>query len=278
MRRREFITLLGGCTAALWPLSACTQQTEKGHVLLSRMLRMHADNAAVIVRQFITGIESQLGWTVQLPWSSGSIEQRRFDALRLLRQVPAVTEVAMIDATGKERLRVSRLTADVVGGGTDLSQEPKFTEALAKKVYYGPVDFRESGPANARISEPYMTLSVGSTRPDAGVSIAEVNLQLMWDVVSQIKVGQRGSAYVLDANGHLISHSDIVMVLRKTDMTVLAHVQAARAGGPGTTNAAGQITKNSQGHEVLTSYTEVAPFGWLIFLELPLEEAKSLAQ
>ena len=34
-----------------------------------------------------------------------------------------------------------------------------------------------------------MTLSLAGTRKDAGVSIAEVNLKLIWDVVSQIKVG-----------------------------------------------------------------------------------------
>src|SRR6476659_2572167 len=75
------------------------------------------------------------------PWSAGSIEQRRFDALRLLRQVPAITELSQLDASGKERLRVSRLAMDVVGSGTDYSKEPKFTEAVARKVYYGPVYF-----------------------------------------------------------------------------------------------------------------------------------------
>ena len=129
-----------------------------------------------------------------MPWSAGSIEQRRFDALRLLRQVPAITELAQVDSTGKERLRVSRLAMDVVDSGLDLSKDPKFTEAVAHKVYYGPVYFR-------RESEPYMTLSLAGTRKDAGVSIAEVNLKLIWDVVSQIKVGEHGHAYVVGAQG-----------------------------------------------------------------------------
>jgi hypothetical protein len=77
--------------------------------------------------------------------------------LRLLRQVPAITELAQLDATGKERLRVSRLAMDVVGSGADLSNDPKFTEAAARKVYYGPVYFR-------RESEPYMTLAIAGTR------------------------------------------------------------------------------------------------------------------
>src|SRR6516164_8785891 len=102
---------------------------------LIRIQREQAEAAAGKIGQFIKEIESQLGWTTQLPWSAGSIEQRRFDALRLLRQVPAITELAQLDATGKERLRVSRLAMDVVASGADLSNDPKFAEAVARKVY-----------------------------------------------------------------------------------------------------------------------------------------------
>jgi hypothetical protein len=51
-----------------------------------------------------------------------------------------------------------------------------------------------------------MTLSIDGMRRDAGVSVAEVNLKLIWDVVTQMKVGERGQAYVVDAQGHLIAH------------------------------------------------------------------------
>ncbi len=239
---------------------------------LIRIQREQAEAAAAKIGQFIKEIESQLGWTTQLPWSAGSIEQRRFDALRLLRQVPAITELAQLDATGKERLRVSRLAMDVVASGADLSSDPKFAEAVARKVYYGPVYFR-------RESEPYMTLAIAGTRRDAGVSVAEVNLKLIWDVVSQIKVGERGHAYVVDAQGRLIAHPDISLVLRNTDMSKLAQVRAARAaasGGAGTGDNPAQTVQeaeNIEGHKVLTAYAPVAPLGWLMFVELPAEEA-----
>ncbi|HLI98468.1 MAG TPA: GAF domain-containing protein [Bradyrhizobium sp.] len=232
---------------------------------LIRIQHEQAEAAAAKISQFIKEIESQLGWTTQLPWSTGSIDQRRFDALRLLRQVPAITELAQVDSTGKERLRVSRLAMDAVDSGLDLSKDPKFTEAVAHKVYYGPVYFR-------RESEPYMTLSLTGTRKDAGVSIAEVNLKLIWDVVSQIKVGQRGQAYVVGAAGRLIAHPDISLVLRNTDMSKLAQVQAAQAGNTGALESL-QGTKNIQGEEVLTASAPITPLGWTMFVELPAEEA-----
>jgi signal transduction histidine kinase len=225
--------------------------------------REQAEAAASKIEQFITEINSQVGWTTQLPWSDSTLDQRRFDALRLLRQVPAITELAQIDASGHEQLRVSRLTMDVVGSGIDYSAKPEFTQAVAHKVYYGPVYFR-------RESEPYMTLSLAGTRRDTGVSIAQVNLKLIWDVVSKIKVGERGRAYVVDADGRLIAHPDISLVLRNTDMSKLAQVRSARAAGSGEEV---QEAEDIAGNRVLTAYAQVTPLGWLVFVETPVAEA-----
>jgi len=219
--------------------------------------------AADKIEEFITQIESQVGWTTQLPWTDGTLDQRRFDALRLLRQVPAITELAQIDAAGHEQLKVSRLTMDVVGSGIDYSHKPEFTQAVAHKVYYGPVYFR-------RESEPYMTLSLAGTRRDTGVSIAQVNLKLIWDVVSKIKVGEHGRAYVVDSDGRLIAHPDISLVLRNTDMSRLAQVRSARAGS---SSEAVREGDDIGGHGVLTAYAPVNPLGWFVLVETPIEEA-----
>ncbi len=240
-----------------------------------RIQREQAEAAAAKIGQFIKEIESQIGWTTQLPWSAGTLEQRRFDGLRLLRQVPAITELAQLDANGREQLRVSRLAMDVVGSQTDYSKDPKFVDGLARKVYYGPVYFR-------RESEPYMTVALAGTRRDAGVSVAEVNLKLIWDVVSQMKVGQHGQAYVVDAQGRLIAHPEISMVLRNIDLSGLIQVQSARARGAGWGYLLGegmvppdqvQVARDLQGRRVLTAYAPVEPLGWLVFMELPLDEA-----
>src|SRR5258705_10828406 len=124
---------------------------------LVRIQREQAEAAAGKIGQFIGEIESQVGWTPQLPWSAGTLEQRRFDALRLLRQVPAITELAEIDSSGHEQLKVSRLAMEVVGSGIDVSKEPSFAEAVAHKDYYAPADFR-------RDSEPDIMLSLAVTR------------------------------------------------------------------------------------------------------------------
>ena len=233
----------------------------------SSLIRIQREaEAAAANRPVHPQIEAQVRWATQLPWSAGALEQRRFDGVRLLRQVPAITELSQLDATGHEQMRVSRLAMDVLGSQIDYSKDPKFTEAVAHKVYYGPVYFR-------RESEPYMTLSLAGTRRDAGVSVAEVNLKLIWDVVSQIKVGEHGHAYVVDSQGRLIAHPDISLVLRNTDLSRLAQVQAAQARARGAPADQVQEAEEVRGRRVLTAYAPVAPLGWLMFVELPIEEA-----
>ena len=233
---------------------------------LVRIQHEQAESAADKITQFIKEIENQVGWTTQLPWSAATLEQRRFDGLRLLRQVPAITELAQLDSTGHEQLHVSRLAMDVVGSQADYSKDPKFIEALAHKVYYGPVYFR-------RESEPYMTLSLAGTRRDAGVSVTEVNLKFIWDVVSQIKVGERGKAYVVDARGRLIAHPDISLVLRNSDLSGLEQIKAARVDGGASRELRVTEANDFQGRRVLTAYAPILPLGWLIFVDLPVTEA-----
>ena len=95
--------------------------------------REKAIGAASKIEAFITGIEHQIGWTTQpqLGAAGAVTQQRRFDFLRLLKQVPAITEVSYLDAEGKEQLRISRLAMDVIGSQADFSGDPKFRQAKA---------------------------------------------------------------------------------------------------------------------------------------------------
>jgi len=58
--------------------------------LLVRIQAEQAGAAAAKISQFVKEIEGQMGWTTQMAWNTGGIAQRRLEALRLLRQVPAI--------------------------------------------------------------------------------------------------------------------------------------------------------------------------------------------
>jgi signal transduction histidine kinase len=234
--------------------------------LLIRIQSEQAKATAANISQFIKEIEGQLAWATQLPWGADSLEEWRFDAVRVMRQIPAVTDVAQLDPAGREQVRVSRLAPDVFGSQTDYSQDPAFVEALANKVYYGPVHF-------VRESEPYMTLAMAGVRRDYGVVVAQVNLKFIWDVVSRVQVGINGRAYVVDPAGRLIAHSDISMVLRKTDVSQLLQIQAARAEGSAAATEQPLVVDDIEGRKVLSVHAPVELLGWMVFVELPLDEA-----
>jgi hypothetical protein len=114
------------------------------------------------------------------------MEQRELDGIRLLRQVPAITELSLLDDQGREQLRISRQAW--TGSAATSTSPPKTPKTGGRQQgLYGLVNFR-------RGSEPFMTLSVAGARREAGVSVAEVNLTHIWDVVNQIHVGRSGRA------------------------------------------------------------------------------------
>ena len=236
---------------------------------MASLIRIQREQAVAVsgkIGQFVLEIEAQIGWTTQLPLSDSTLEAQRIEALRLLRLVPAITDFARLDPSGHERLFVSRYAASRIDSNDDRSGEPEYMTATAHKSYYGPVYFRQE-------TEPYMTLAIAGVGRDVGVSVAAVNLKMVGEIVSQIKVGERGQAYVVDADGRLIAHRDMDLVLRNTDLSHLPQVQEARSRALGAEPLEAKVAVDMSGHQVLTANAAIAPLGWLVFVELPIEEA-----
>src|SRR5688500_6760363 len=147
------IALVGGALVASGLVRLDFSYREnQGHLIALQQEKAHA--AATRIEQYIIDIEHQLGWTAlpQVSTDGSAVEQRRYEYLKLLRQVPAITEVAWLDFSGREQLRVSRLAMDSMGTGSDFSLDAKFVQAKRGKTWYSPVYFRKE-------TEPYMTIS-----------------------------------------------------------------------------------------------------------------------
>jgi GAF domain-containing protein/anti-sigma regulatory factor (Ser/Thr protein kinase) len=242
---------------------------------LVRVQQEKAQAAAARIEDAILEYERQIGWTTHAQWAAAPLDQRRQDYFRLQRQVPAITELTELDTQGREQLTVSRLKMDVIGSESDFSQTPAFKEAKAHRVWFSPIYFRKQ-------SEPYMTLAIARDGRNAGVTVAEINLKLIWDVITALKIGEQGYAYVVDGRGKLIAHPDISLVLRDTDLSTLPQVAAAlpskatlspAAGEGGVRGPAVTVAKNLAGRAVLTAHAAIQPLGWLVFVEVPLREA-----
>lgn len=233
--------------------------------MLDTVLRTEAQSAASRIESFLEGIRSQVNSAVQLPWTEGDDERHRIDALRVLRQVPAIVSLTLVDGTGVERLYVSRVGLDRVGSGIDRSGEPAVVGAWSSKLWYGPVTYN-------RNSEPFMTIAVAGNRKAVGIAIAEINLKLIWDVISAIRVGQTGQAFVLDRPGRLVAHPDISLVLRGADETISRTLQALRQA---ITAGAGEavVGEDAYGRTVIAAMVPIPGVDWTVVAEQPFSEA-----
>ncbi len=240
---------------------------QENQAAAGRVQREKAASAASSIEQFIQNVERQIGWVIPATGVAGATtpEQRSSDYTKLLRQVPEVTELSYLDSTGRECVRLSRLTRNVLECGADYSQEQKFIVPRLGKTYRSPVYFRNE-------SEPYLTIGIPEGGGGASVTVAEVNLKFILDPISRIKVGEQGYAYIVAQNGNLIAHPDISLVLQKKDLSSLPQVRAARAN-PAPANANALVGQDPKGQQVLSNYQYIASLGWFVFVEQPLGEA-----
>jgi putative tryptophan/tyrosine transport system substrate-binding protein len=95
MRRREFITLLGGATAA-WPMEAHAQQGERMR-RIGVLMNLGSDDpqSKVRIAAFIQELQ-QLGWIdrrnvrIETRWSAGDLNLARRYATELVTLTPDV--------------------------------------------------------------------------------------------------------------------------------------------------------------------------------------------
>ena len=277
MKRRPIATRYAALVAALLSVALIASgalEIWSSHrdrqAINEALLREKAQSAALAVARFVEDVQRSLDWaTLAAPMTTGDAPERsRLDFLKLLRLEPAITTATLLDANGIEQLRVSRIAADRLASGIDLSRDPGFTAARAGRTYFSSVYFVSQ-------TEPYLTIAAPSATRDGSVVLAEVNLKFVWNVVAAIKLGTTGYGYVVDGQGRLISHPDISLVLQMSEVSMLPQVQAAAAhAGDRLGGTASQATaRNLDGSPVIAAHAAIASLGWTVFVEQPRAEA-----
>jgi diguanylate cyclase (GGDEF)-like protein len=230
---------------------------------LIRLQQEKAETAAERIGQYFFDIEQKIGVTSAPRPGVSVLEQRSFE-IQLLRRSAAINEIALLDPQGKEYLRVSRLAADVVRSGKDFSTTAFFSRVKSGRPYRSPIYFREGAQ--------YITVAMVVGSAEAGITVAEIDLEFLLDGITRIKVGHSGYAYAVDTEGRLIAHPDIGLVLKNTHLATLPQVQAAIAD-PARASREFAHAHNLNGKEVLTAFGAIRQLGWFVFVEEPLTEA-----
>jgi putative tryptophan/tyrosine transport system substrate-binding protein len=240
MRRREFITLLGGA-AVTWPLTARGQQGERMR-RIGVLLPTAADDAVYQTRlAAFLGRLQQLGWTdgrnvrIDTRWAAGDADLRKY-AGELIALGPEVV-MAFTSATVPPLQQVTRaipivfaIVADPVGAG--------YVESLARPggnvTGFTPFEYalggkwlqllKEIAPRTARVAvlrDPTITAgfaeygAIQTVAPSLGVELRPIDMRNADEIERAITV------FAASSNGGLIvtgstaatTHRDLIIGL-----------------------------------------------------------------
>jgi putative ABC transport system substrate-binding protein len=241
MRRREFITLLGG--AAAWPLAARAQQ-RKSMRRVGMLMPYAANDPQVQARNaaFLQGLQ-QLGWTVgnnvqiDYRWSGGNEDDTRRYAAELVALAPDViftsgsAGVAPLQRATRTVPIVFALVPDPVGAGfVDSLARPGANITGFTAYEYGIGAkwlelLKEVAPTATRVAvvrDPAITAGIGlwgaiqSVSPSFGVELRPVDVHDAGEIERAI------AAFAHNPNGGLIVTGSALAVVHRDLIIALA--------------------------------------------------------
>jgi putative tryptophan/tyrosine transport system substrate-binding protein len=241
MRRREFITLLGGAAAA-WPLAGRAQQSDRMRRI--GVLNGQAANdpdAQANIAAFLQGLQ-QLGWTdgrnvrIDHRWAAGNPADIRKYAAELVALAPDV-----ILATGASPLGpllqatrtvpiVFAIVPDPVGAGfvDSLSRPGGNTTGFMQAEYNLSGKWlellKQIAPGVTRaavLRDPAITAGIGqfaiiqSVAPAVGVEVSPVNVRDAAEIERAVTAFARtpNSGLILTASALSVVHRDLIVTL-----------------------------------------------------------------
>ena len=241
MKRREFITLLGGAVAA-WSLAARSQQPDR--MRLIGVLAGIADDPIMHARYdaFLQGLK-ELGWIdgrnirVEYRFGGGDLENTRRQAVELVALAPDIILASGGQAT-ERLLQVTRtvpivfvIVPDPVGSGfvARLSRPGGNATGFLQFEYSLTGKWlellKQMAPGVARVAvlrEPGITAGIGqfaaiqSAAPSLGVEVSPINMSDATEI-------ERGiSNFAREANGGLIVSASAVGITHRELIVTLA--------------------------------------------------------
>lgn len=223
-----------------------------------------ADGVAQQLRDVLEGRENELVILDRVVGiSTAEPQEQRSVLLDLLAAQPMYEELAIADAEGRERVRVSRgsvvLDEDLRDRGNDMAF---IRAAETDQTAFGRVAFDETRrQPTMSIAYPLLDLRTGEL--DA-VLLAGISFKPVWELLGALDghVGQ--TVYVVNADGLVVAHRDPPIILRGTEVEL--------------PDADGRATSIS-GEETVVAVVEIQLGAEPLFVvaEEPLEAALAVA-
>jgi len=236
---------------------------------VAKSQREVALHAADLIGNYIDERITELRATAQIGhlWE-GTYEHRKASLHQLMKLVPAVRQLSIIDPDGREVMRLSRTRTFSQADLRNFSKDDAFRLPMRGEIYIGPVYHEVT-------AEPFVTLGVPiepSVVEIRGALVAEVNLKTLWNVVSHIKVGRNGLLYVVSSSGQLIAHPDYSRVVAGTNLAEITEVKHF-LHDPQNDLGFGDIEPGYDAPRVMTVHAVVPKPHWAVIVEESIDTA-----
>jgi putative tryptophan/tyrosine transport system substrate-binding protein len=243
VKRRTFITILGGAAAA-WPLAARAQQADRVRRIGALIGAPSADNpdAQANIRAFLQVLQ-QLGWTdgrnvrIDIRWGAGNADDIRKYAAELAALAPDVIFASgtasvgpMLQATRTVPIVFANVADPVGAGFVDSLARPggnasgfiQFEYSLSGKWLELLKQIAPGVTRAAVLRDPAITSGIGqfaviqSVAPSVGVEVSAINVRDAGEIERAV------TAFARSSNGGLIVTASALAVLHRQLIIALA--------------------------------------------------------
>ncbi|OGS19997.1 MAG: hypothetical protein A2252_01750 [Elusimicrobia bacterium RIFOXYA2_FULL_39_19] len=175
-----------------------------------------------------------------------------------------IIEITSLNRQGKETFKINRAKqpGKYEYGKTFINRSVReeFTAAIRDGSYVSPLSFSDN-------KIPYIIISCADENKNS-VILCKMNLNNVWDIVSNTQIGRNGYVFIVDSKGLLIAHPANERVLAHTDYTGLPSVNAFLAKEKNTYT----VYKDENGQNVISFFYTIPGVSWGVFSSLPYDE------
>jgi signal transduction histidine kinase len=185
----------------------------RGAIALQQEMAAHLSSR---VQSLIRELESDLQMLIRIEDLVNIGPERQKLSLSIFHsRMPAIDDLIVLDAGGQVLSYHSRLKLHQEVPVQPPKNEESFTNPMSQGVtYFGPVRFKTlMGEPLMLMALPIIALDTG--KPE-GVLVADIRLKGIWDLVAEIRPGQKGISFIVDEENRLVAHSNPSVVLRGT--------------------------------------------------------------
>ncbi len=237
--------------------------TESIYAQQSETAQRIADRISI----YVQNVQSVVAMAAGEPGLTARNKTQKDESLkRILRWQPSIREAMVLNPAGLEIAKFINEHGQIGPNSNLISRKnrPEFMNAIAHEAAY------ISEPFFSRDRLPYLFASCASEDKKA-VLVAKVSLANLWDLVKEIRQGQPGLVYIVDAKGYLLAHPDSNRVQSHINMGQLPIVQAFKQGRVGYDSFGPHLSE--QGQNVVSLAQNIPSLRWGVVIEIPESHA-----